>query len=275
MRPTCQFAALCFVFLVCALTTGTAYVALPAAIHIALGLPLAFVFPGFALISAAAPRLDLSLMEQVVAITGTSIACDICCGLVLGATPLGLSPASIALTLGCATAAAVLVAAIRMRRAGYAWFHARQSPKPSHSPALEASPSRYTSWFDPHRWQSWIAILASAGALLLATGAIVASEHSAVSVRGPAFASLSVLQVSTSSIRIQVISHEPDPRTFDVSLKAGTATVAQWFSVPLRPGQSWTRSLSLPAEPVGTKMEVDLFLGQSSQPYERVFLFFG
>jgi hypothetical protein len=242
-------------------------------VRIALGLPLTLVLPGLTLLWAAVPSLNLSRVERVVAMVGISVACDICCGLLLGGTPIGLSTASVALTLGGATAATAVLAAFRTVRAGEVWVDGWQVRERGPSPSLGSAPSRYTSLLDPHQWQSWIAVLAGTSALLLAVAVVIASERSAASTHGPGYASVSALLVSTSRIRIGVTSHEPDTRTFRVSVEAGTVAVARRSLVRLRPGQSWTRVLSLPAAPLPTKIQADLFVGQSSTPYQRVFLF--
>jgi uncharacterized membrane protein len=98
--------------LVAVLTVVTANVSVPQAARIALGLPIVLVLPGFAILCAVLPGSQLSVIERCLASVGVSLAMTTCASVLLGATPMGLSRESLALTLGLTTIAASVYAGI-------------------------------------------------------------------------------------------------------------------------------------------------------------------
>ena len=85
------------------LTVATAYVAVPQAARIALGVLIVFVVPGFALVCSVLPERQFSRGERLLASVGMSLAVAISAAVLLGATPIGLSRLSLAVVLGACT----------------------------------------------------------------------------------------------------------------------------------------------------------------------------
>jgi uncharacterized membrane protein len=101
--------ATCFV---ASLTMATAIVEVPQALRIALGVPIVFLLPGFAIVCAVLPAERLSRSERLLASLGLSLAMTACTTVLLGALPIGLSKPTLAVVLGGST---VLISI-------YAWF---------------------------------------------------------------------------------------------------------------------------------------------------------
>jgi uncharacterized membrane protein len=86
-----------------AMTVVAAYVAVPQALRVALGVMMVFVVPGFAAVSAVLPKRPLSFAECLVASLGVSLALTVCLCVLLAATPIGLTRSSFAAVLGSGT----------------------------------------------------------------------------------------------------------------------------------------------------------------------------
>lgn len=99
--------------LAASLTVATANVALPQAVRIALGVPIVLLLPGFAIVCAVLPGLQLSGSECLLASVGASLAMTTGACVLLGATPIGLSRESLGVTLGGITIAVSIYAGIR------------------------------------------------------------------------------------------------------------------------------------------------------------------
>src|SRR5262245_13923461 len=83
------------------------------ALRLLLGLPLALVLPGYALMSALFPRHRLGGVERTLFTLSLSLSTVILCGFVLNRTPWGLRPESWAVILSEIILGASLIAAVR------------------------------------------------------------------------------------------------------------------------------------------------------------------
>jgi uncharacterized membrane protein len=99
--------------LLSAVTVVVAYVPVPQALRIALGVPMVFVVPGFAAVCAVLYRRSLSLEERLLASLGISLALTVGVCVLLAATPIGLTRSSLAAALGGGT---VILSAYAWRR---------------------------------------------------------------------------------------------------------------------------------------------------------------
>ena len=83
----------------------------PVAVRVVLGIPLVLLLPGYVTVCAVLPEKEISRIESMLAVLGTSLAISTCASVILAALPIGLSRGSATATLGVVTAAV----------AGYAW----------------------------------------------------------------------------------------------------------------------------------------------------------
>ena len=112
--------ALTGTFFVALATVVTADIALPRAVQILLGVLMVFLVPGFAVVSAVLPARYLSNGECLIASLGISLAVVICAGMLLAATPIGLSRVSLAIVIGIGTTITSIYALFRTRLASAA-----------------------------------------------------------------------------------------------------------------------------------------------------------
>jgi uncharacterized membrane protein len=97
------------------LTVVTAAIPVPQVGRIALGVPLVFFLSGYAIVCAVLAGRRLSHGERALASLGLSLAMTTCVAVLLGATPIGLSRNSIAISLGSITSAISAYAWLRTR----------------------------------------------------------------------------------------------------------------------------------------------------------------
>jgi uncharacterized membrane protein len=122
-----------------AVTVVVAFVPVPQALRIALGVPMVFVVPGFAAVCAVLHRRSLSPEERFLASLGISLASTVGVCVLLAATPIGLTRSSLAAVLGGGTVILSL----------YAWRRTRpgRDVPPDHdgAPLNEVPPMREPS----------------------------------------------------------------------------------------------------------------------------------
>ena len=254
---------------VTALLAGTAP---PMALRVPVGLLMTLVFPGFAVLSAAAPRLRLSIPERALATVALSICCDVCCGLVLGGTRIGLTPISVALALSLLTAGAASLASIRPARA-WSTPGSKVVPKPGRSEPPTAAfraPSGRGA-----RGRALVATGTAAICALIVVGALLLSQHSTVASRGPTYLSLGTIPSRSSGVGLTVTSHEAKPVTIRITMAQGRTVLAAWTNVRLRPGQSWTRQVKLASPAALGVITTSLFVGSSATATERTVITIG
>lgn len=101
--------------IVTALEMGSALVETPQLARIVLGVLVIFFLPGFGLISAVVNDRQLSQVEVLLATLGSSLAISTCVAVLLGATPVGLSRRSFAISLGGITIVLYVLALIKLK----------------------------------------------------------------------------------------------------------------------------------------------------------------
>lgn len=121
MRPPVRQIALVGVYIIASLVVMSALLGVPQSIRIALGILIAFILPGFVILSAIGPDLQLSWIELVLASLGISISMATCVAVLLGATPVGLSRASFSIALGGSTMACSIYAFEKLERGSDKW----------------------------------------------------------------------------------------------------------------------------------------------------------
>ena len=269
-----RLASLATAVLVAGITTAAAEARMPMAVRVPTGLLLSLVVPGFAVLAAVAPRQRLALAERALATIAISICTDIMCGLVVGGTRIGLSATSISLALTAATLVGAGVAAIReiLRQPWPAPVCNGESgsvPDGSEADVPTVAPGHRAGWVVA------VAVAAGVMAVALVAGATLYSQRSAVASHGPSYLSLSALPTQSYGVRVTVTSYESSPVLVRVTVTEGRSTIASWARVLLRPGQSWSRHVSLPRSTTAASVRTSLFIGASTIPDDETVLTVG
>lgn len=206
--------------------------------------------PGYLLLRALYPRGGPRDAERIALILGCSLAVTVIVGLLLQLTPGGLTTASE--TWGIGGALAVLAAAAAARS-----FAARRREQPSHS-------SRPSALLLARRALPWVLF----GLMGVAAYAIARSGASSVARRS-AFTQL-WLRPRDGRLQVGVSSFEHHETPFHVSITAGHLSIAH-FKFTLDPGSTYTKEITVSPSAIATRrLDVRLFLGQSSTPYRTV-----
>jgi uncharacterized membrane protein len=192
------------------------------------GLLLVLVLPGYALTVAMFPPGVVGTAERLVLSLGLSLAGTTLGGLVLHWTPGGLAPGSWAVLLGGATLAASFVGLLRGRDdANRAW------------PAvLDGSAIRHAALFG-------LAGLVVAGAFGVARAGALEDEW-----RNTHFTQLWILPTEDGGqprLGVGISNREPAAASYGLRLEIDGRTVAEWPSIELEPGGSWTANALRPA----------------------------
>ncbi len=127
MRPPVRQISLVGVFLIASLVVIFAVFAVPQSIRIVPGVLIIFILPGFVILSAVRPDLQLSWIEMVLASLGISISLTTCVAVLLAATPVGLSRSSFAIALGGITMVCSIYAFEREERESDKWQEKREN----------------------------------------------------------------------------------------------------------------------------------------------------
>jgi uncharacterized membrane protein len=107
--------ALAGTVLAAALTAAAPFVPAGQVLRIGLGVPIVFLLPGFAVVSAVFPARPLSRTDRLVASLGISLAATACTAVLLAALPVGLTRDSLSIALGGATAIVSACALLQAR----------------------------------------------------------------------------------------------------------------------------------------------------------------
>lgn len=221
-----------------------------------LGLCLTLLLPGWALLSAVVPGLAMDSPERATAILATSISCDICVGLLLGPTRIGLTASSVAVVLAAVVAVA---AAVGMRRLALA----KELPGNSW---LRVAP-RLRSGLLVNRGRLAVAITTSLAALILVVVVVMGSVRSAVSQAGPPFTSLSVAVVGRSYAKVTLTSHSASTGLFRIQVSEAGTSLGTWSNVPLEPGHTWAKTVKIQRQRSRGKVTVSLYMSGSERLY--------
>lgn len=224
-------------------------------VRVMLGLPLVLVLPGYALNAAMFPRDTMGVPERIVFSLGLSFAVAVLGGFVLNWTPWGLQAASWAVLLGSVSLGASCVALARR------WTNTGEE--------TIAIPSNLKINLN-HALFFGAALLVTAVAISIArTGATRQSDQG--------FTQLWVLpanEVNQSAVRVGVRSGESAVVRYRLQVEAEGNVVLDWPSIELDPGESWERTVMLPAEQADTRtVEAKIYrLDTPTEIYRRVVL---
>jgi uncharacterized membrane protein len=225
-----------------------------------LTLPLAIVFPGYALSSALFPRRALVIPERIVFSLGLSLIIVILSGLVLNLTPFGLRTNSWAVCLGGITLGASGVALVRRR--------GQDEPAPR--------------WLMERLTFRKGLLLVLAGVIIC--GAVAVSINGASQQSHTAFTQLWILPVSgansKNTVRLGVSNMEPRAENYLLEVDVNGLVAKVWPAIDLRPNENWETTLVLQQTgrtgQIGpAKVEVFLYRDTSTTVYRHVLLWLG
>ena len=206
--------------------------------------------PGYLLLRTLYPRGGPRDAERIALILGCSLAVTVIVGLLLQLTPGGLTTASEAWGIGGVLAVLAAAAAAR----GVA---ARRREQPSRGP-------RPSALLLARRTLPWVLF----GLLGVAAYAIAHRGASSVARRS-AFTQLWLIP-RDGRLQVGVSSFEHHETPFHVSVTAGHLSIAR-FKFTLDPGSTYTKEIAVSPRVIATRrLDVRLFLGQSSTPYRKV-----
>src|SRR5262245_30538446 len=239
------------------------------ALRLLLGLPLALVLPGYALMSALFPRRTLGGVERTLFTLSLSLSTVILCGFVLNRTPWGLRPESWAVILSDVVLGGSLIAFARRHLipAGSP-SEAHDQPAPTAQPETAARP--HLSLGVGQSMLFGLAIAVIAGSVLLARGEAALRP-------APDIIQLWMLpvdQVESPRLRIGVNSVGQAAGVFRLQIERDGYIVREWPSLSIVQGQRWEETRTLDGRQPGSgSFEARLY--RSEQPnvvYRRVAL---
>ena len=191
------------------------------------GLPAVLV-PGWAVATALAPRGWPDGLSRAAAVLGFGLVSTIACGLVLGATPIGLSAPTWLAALALLTAASVAVARRRGARPAGPMSLVRRR---LHVPTLP---------------------LVAGALLVLVAGVSVGIARAAAEAQLQAgFTQLWIGPAADGRIELNVASSEPGLAIYRLELWTETAPILTWGGIRLDPGATWTERIAVPVGVAG------------------------
>jgi hypothetical protein len=190
-------------------------------LRLALALPLLLVFVGHAVLRALGP-VATSLAEHTVCAVGASIAVALAGGFLLNR--LGML-----IPLGWAL---YLLTVVGLSASISLW---RDQPRAVYSVALRL----------PYIRLRHMAMIGLAAAIMC--GAYWLAVRDAASQQEFKFVDFWIVGgVGTpGALVVGIKSAEQDPKVFDIEVTRANQVIAVWRSIPLAPGQTWTRALRL------------------------------
>lgn len=218
-------------------------------LRVAVGLPLVFVAPGYALVCAVFSPDAIDGPERVVVTCGLSLTIAALGSLLLHWTPWGLGSEAWAgllggITLGCSA---------------LAWRRRRQTPAPpARRPQIDL--------------RSGLLLVVAAFVLV---GVIGMAGVGAQTQPNTPFTQLSMLPdpATSNAVVLRLGNFENATTGYLLQLNVAGSTVAEWSPLELQAGQQWTGTAALPAVPTATTVEAVLYrLDQPNTVYRRVTL---
>ena len=219
-----------------------------------LTLPLAFVLPGYALMSALFPGKPFGNAERIIFTLGISASIVILGGLVLNSTTFGLQPRSWGVLLGVITLGASSVAILRQRKQGV--VTERQA-------GFKGLPFTF-------RQGVLLGI-----ATLIVGGAFAVSIVGAQQQARSGFTQLWMLPAPSSSkvdssVNLGVSNKESSPMQYHLAVDINGKVIKDWPAIVLSPNQQWKFTLvlqkSLLASSATTPAKIEALLYQASDP---------
>jgi uncharacterized membrane protein len=196
-----------------------------------LGIAMALVLPGYALMAALLPPLDRPTI--LLLSLGLSLSVDIVGALVLNMTPWGLGPATWAAWLGGITLTGVLVA-LRRRRV---------------QPTARLEISQLLRLFQPRD----VVLFGLAALLLVGSILMIKSNVQNTNVPFTQFWAMAVPSSESNTIQIGVRNQEKKGETYSISIESEGKLIREWQNVTLSPDEVWTQQIALldrPENPV-------------------------
>jgi uncharacterized membrane protein len=215
-------------------------------------LPMVFLLPGYALLSAISPRHRFRRTEQVVLSIGLSIMLLILGGFLLNWTPWGLQARTWTVGLGALTLVACVVALVR------------RTNGPTFSPLIVQT-----------------GLTVGQGMLLALTVVIAALAwtiaHRAAEVLPPShFTQLWILPAEgqeQGAVEVGIYCMEADTTRYTLQVSVGGA-ITRWPVIELEPDESWEVTVNLPETADAEYVHAELYRldAQGNEPYRRVTL---
>ena len=204
-------------------------------------LPLAFYFPGYALVAALFPRQSLFVASRLLFALALSIALLGVGGLVLQVTRIGLFSEAWVILLGIVTLLGCLVALLRR------------------------APST-TEQRQPLDLNVAHLLMIGAAAVLVLVAFNMAQEGARQQPRS-GFTQLWMLpsEQGASQVTVGLRNEEGQALTYRLVIEVGGQSVGEWQSVPLAPGEAWETSALIPLLP-GANDTVEALLYRSDAP---------
>jgi uncharacterized membrane protein len=214
-------------------------------------LPLAFYFPGYALVAALFPRQSLFVASRLLFALALSIALIGVGGLVLQVTQIGLFSEAWVILLGVVTLLGCLVALFR---------RAPSTTEQRQSLDLNV-----------------VHLLMFGAAAVLVMVAFNMAQEGARQQPRPGFTQLWMLpseqgasevtasQVTASQVMLGIRNDEGQALTYRLVIEVGGQNVGEWQSVPLAPGEVWETAALIPLTPGGDE-PIEALLYRSDAP---------
>jgi hypothetical protein len=208
-------------------------------VRVLLTIPLVLFLPGYALVSAALPRLVMPTIERLLLSVGTSIALTIIIGVVLGWPTFGLSQQTWPLALVALSIILVVIAWARRFRRGIVGVRPRIAPMPVRSALMIA--------------------LAFVTVLDVVAGArIFAQSHEL-----PVPIQMWMLPVAGQPDEARLgMTAGPDGGAFRIVVSAAGQALHE-FDITVTPQQSWETLVVLPSDTRAQPVVARMYAGDS------------
>lgn len=234
----------------------------PAPARLAIGLPAAFVLPGYAMSLALLPRGRIDAVERLVLAVTLSLA------LVIVVAPL------LDVSLGVTSGPLVLVmTAITVGSAAAAWWRRRRE----RSRGTDRSPTGAGIRIDPRRLPHLpllvVAFVIAAVMLTMATRPPPSTEFFAIGEGGYADTYPRAVEAGARTIvRISIANHEGEPASYRVVASSGAGVLAILEPIALDPEQTWTGDVSFVLDEPGDDqvVTIELYKGADHDPYRSL-----
>lgn len=211
--------------------------AMPAAAWAALVWPLAFGYPGYAILIACGLERDTTLAERGTVVLGASLGCVVVSALALHVTPWGLRGLPWVTLLGTLTLAFCAAAAFRRAVAA--------PPVEPTGQTTDRSPAR-------HGRSPWTRTLAARfacyalSAALAAGGLVIAVIGDARAFR-PQYTQLWIAPGNaTGQVEVAVRNLEGEPTSYDLAIRVDGSDRRTWAKVSIPDGATWHTVVTVP-----------------------------
>ncbi len=235
-------------------------------VRIALGVPILILFPGYALLVAAAPRRAGNGIETFALSMGLSLAVTPAIGLLMNLAPWGITMTSTLYSVTAFTLLASIAGYLRVRGLGVP-----PQPEPE-------GPTRKKSLLSsrPGDWALSGLMLAS-----VAVGLWSVTHFAGTPKSGERFTSFYIVQDAGASdrtaaltagnqftVKVGVANHEGASRSYRIKMQVNGQDRGEIGPNSLYNGQQWTGEFSFVlSQGAGQKVRLILISGDSSTPY--------